>query len=321
MLDFRQRVQTRNFLSRQERRRLFAWVMGIGLVILVCVRFREIGMVLGGGAQGAPSVDTRYRPGNGGSNADVVTFVNPDEPAPRTSRDLFSGIDPSLLSRVRDDTPWIRNDEIDAWWSVWSVLVQSESGDLSRASAGEIGFVEMFQQPKAFRGRALTVRGSARQVTYMTAGENQQGIKGYYRLIIWPENGPAEPIFVYALELPEGFPTGEETNADIQATGIFFKRMVYTAQDNDELRRAPVIMAPTIQWRRAAVASEPLDSAPIYLLLLLTALGVIALAAVMAWASRGSGAIHARRGATPQIDENEIVDVRASLRKLAESEQ
>jgi hypothetical protein len=298
--------------------------MGIGLVVLVCVRFRELGsLVIARGAADAHAVDTRYQPKASGSDAaDVVTIIKNDEPAARVDRDVFTGVKPDLLGRVRDDTPWIRNDEIDAWWNIWSVLKQTDARALARASAGKVGFAELFQQPKAFRGKAVTVRGSARQAIYMTAGENAEGIEGYFRLVIWPENGPAEPIFLYALELPDGFPTGEEIGAEIEATGIFFKRMVYPTEHNQELRRAPAIMSRTIDWRQPVEASSPHDNAPVQMLLALTALGVVVLVGVLAWTSRSRVYPRAHdKSAAPKIQEHEVVEVRDALRKLAESEQ
>lgn len=323
MLDSRARARPRNYLSRREQRRLFAWVMGVGLVAIVCVRFGEISRFLREkSASTTKSVDTRFRPQAGNtSERDAITIRNSAELA-RTNEDRRSpaGVSAELLGRVHDDTPWIRSEEIEPWLKLWSVLKRCSDEELVLRSTGKVGFVELFQQPKAFRGKIVTIRGSARRSTYIKAGENAEAIDGYYRLIIWPEGGPAEPIFLYSLALPEGFRAGDEIRADIEATGFFFKRMVYPTEREAELRRAPVVMARTLSWLQADESAAGYDNRSLHLIFGLTALGIAGLIAAIWWATRKSLPLpKAASAALPPIDDREIVEVQESLDKLAES--
>jgi hypothetical protein len=299
-------------------------VMGVGLVVLVCMRFGEISEFLRSQtAAVTPSIDTRFEPAAAKSGPDVVTIAGSTEPQEADlTKNLFPGVPAELLARVRDDTPWIRSDEIDAWFGMWSVLANSSEDDLAAASVARPGFVELFQQPRAFRGRLIAVRGSARQATYTQAAHNEHGVKGYYRVIVWPEGGPAEPIFVYTLELPAGFPTGEDIRAEIEATGFFFKRMVYPTQREAELRRAPVVMARSLTWLEPARQTAATDNTMIRVALGLTIVGIIGLVAVASWATRARASAKPRATATiGPIDDRTVVDVKESLEKLAENDR
>jgi len=324
MLDFHSHVRSRNYLSRHEQRRLLAWVMGVGLIVLACVMYGEVReFVQARSVRAAHSIDTRFQaePGHSGE-PDAVSIRSSVAVESSHERGDFPGVSSALLAQIHDDTPWIRSDELPAWLELWDVLRQSDERQLAAESKGKIGFVELFQQPKAFRGKLVTVRGSARQATYLKAGENSHGLEGYYRVIIWPDDGPAEPIFLYVLELPDGFPTGEEIRADLQATGIFFKRMVYPTQQEAELRRAPVIMARTVTWLEPAEVTPVGDSTPLPLMLGLTALGIVGLIFAIAWATRERVYARARLTATIEpIDERDVVDLRESLGKLAENDR
>jgi hypothetical protein len=324
MLEFRPRVPARNYLSRREQWRLLAGVMGIGLVVLAALRFDAISDLVGAQHNATtPAVDTRFNPRpTSTSEPDSVTIVAADEPVAASNSDTEGVVNAALLQKVRDDTPWIRNDEIDAWLNLWSVLARSSDAQIARDSVGEVGFVELFAQPRAYRGKLVTMRGAARQAEYLKATKNDERVRGYYRVVLQPESGPDEPVFVYTLELPEGFPVGEKIRAEVAATGYFFKRMVYSTKDAAELRRAPVIMARTLAWQRPATDLAEKNGRLIEILMGATALGIIAFFAVSYWASHPNVSARARRpAALPPIDESNVVDIHQSLARLAEKSE
>jgi hypothetical protein len=176
--------------------------------------------------------------------------------------------------------------------------------DVLASRAQTIGFVELFQQPKAFRGKPVTIEGSARRATYLKVDDPQATIDGYYRVIVWPKGGPAEPIFLYCLELPTGFPTGDEIQADITATGLFFKRMVYPAEREGDLRRAPAVIARTLTWEQSS-PKTPSDNNVIRFVIAATVVGFIVLILLLSYVTRNS----TRRKSTTTIDTNQMRDV------------
>jgi hypothetical protein len=323
MLEFRPRVPARNYLSRREQWRLLAWVLGIGLLVMGGLWFRDIyQLVTQPGQAAAPPIDTRFHPNEtGSSESDSVTIAASREPAASSEGDAGGEVDAGMLHNVRDDTPWIRDDEIEAWLKLWAVLRKSSNAELARDSTGEIGFVELFGQPRAYRGKLVTIRGSARQAVYLEAAKNNAAVEGYYRVVLQPASGPAEPVFVYALELPADFPRGERIRAEVTATGYFFKRMVYSTNDA-ELRRAPVIMARTLGWQRPNAQIAEKNGLLVSILIGATAIGIIAFFLVSTWASRGRASARAPRlQALPPLDDSDVVDVHRSLARLAENQE
>lgn len=95
----------------------------------------------------------------------------------------------------------------------------------------------------------MTLSGTVRQAEYREAAANQQGIKGFHKLVLSPTDHPAGLTFVDCLELPAGFPTGERLNAEVDIVGISYKRWAYAAQDG--IRTAPLLLAKTVTWKNA----------------------------------------------------------------------
>jgi hypothetical protein len=320
MLDFRPRptAAPRNYLSRKEARRIFWWVMALGLAVLLIVRFGEIRHFLGSlRSRPTDHIDTRYYP-SPKSDADSVTIVPQREPAAEKTADDQPEIDPDRLAEIRDDTPWIRASEYPTWYHFWTVLKESPPETLT-GRAQSVGFVELFQQPKAFRGKPVTIEGSARRATYVKVDDPESPVEGYYRVIVWPKGGPPEPIFLYCFELPTGFPTGDEIAADIIATGLFFKRMVYPTEHGDELRRAPVIMARSLTWQQPQQTTPEGDGNTIRFVIAATVIGLVVLVSLLSYVTRTSSLKKLLSPTNlPEMPGVEPPDVHKSLEKLEE---
>jgi hypothetical protein len=320
MLNFRPTAAPRNYLSRKEARRIFWWVMGLGLAVLLIVRFGNIRQFVSNlRSRPAHDVDTRYYPSPKNSgDADSLTVVAPREPAAKHAAGDQFQVDPTLLAEIRDDTPWIRPSEYSAWYHFWTVLKHAPQETLTDR-AQIVGFVELFQQPTAFRGKTVTIDGSARRATYLKVDDPQSNVAGYYRVIVWPKGGPPEPIFLYCLELPTGFPTGDEIAAEITATGLFFKRMVYPTEQTDELRRAPVIMARSLTWQQPQQTAPTNDSNTIRLVIAGTVVGFIVLVGLLSYVARSSARPQSSNPTNlPEMRGVETPDVQKSLEMLKE---
>lgn len=253
MLDFRPSARSRSLPPPRHRRRVFAWVMGFGLLLIAAANFPRALHLLRSSQTSATAVDTRFRPPPDTSSLPgAVTLLPPESPS-LAPPPALAGIDRTALGAVRDDTPYIRPAESAAWFDVWKALQKLSPAQAAQLPSREVSYVELFDQPGAFRGQWVTVRGSARWAERRPAAPNDAKIGGYYQLGLWPAGGPAEPIFIYCLELPPGFPTGDNIAIDVNATGLFFKRMVYPSREPDVLRRAPLIMCQTVELQNASL--------------------------------------------------------------------
>lgn len=158
------------------------------------------------------------------------------------------------LAKIEDDTVW-RPAEREPWFKLFGSLQQMSPDQLQQSTEANVGFVQLFRQPSAYRGQLVTIRGQARLVYHVQAPKNELGISGYYVFWIRPKGGSNSPLVVYSLELPEGFPQVPDKDLDartlevdesVTVTGYFFKRWAYRARGG--LHTAPMLLARVPLW-------------------------------------------------------------------------
>lgn len=238
------RPPVRNFLSRREQWRLLLLVMALGLVVIVMGQMRRpeaaarLGQLLAEGddAMEADGAARRMAP-----SAD-------EPPAPLAADPVVST---AALQAIRDNAPF-RRAEMEAWFALLAVLQRTPSQDLNASTTGEVGYVQLVQQPHVYRAKLVTVRGTVRQVTDERPAENDLGLESYYRLVIQPRGDDMWPIFAYCLTLPDDFPRVGNVAVDVTIVGYFFKNLSYQRQDG--LGTAPVLLAKDIAAHGAAAA-------------------------------------------------------------------
>lgn len=257
-LDFTSRKRARNYLARHEQRRLLWIVLALGLVLLAIGKARDPGSFawIAQLGENRPSdrdksidrraIDTRVEGPESPRALAGPIVSSPGVPERRDHGVEGPGtIRPEDLAAIQDDTPF-RRAERDAWFGLLGFLKSATPTQLQRGSLGPVTFVQLFQQPQEYRGRIVSIRGTVRRAHRVSAPANKAGIAEYYQLWVQPSEHPSDPIVVYALELPKGFPTGMGVTEEVTITGIFFKRWSYKAQDS--LRTAPVLLSRSVDW-------------------------------------------------------------------------
>ncbi len=212
---------------------------------------------------------------------------------------LQAVVDRRSFAEIQDDTV-ARADEQHAWFRCFERLQRMSAAEIEQASTGQVGFLQLFQQPEVYRGKLVTVNGTARLAYRVAAPANVCGIEHY--LVFWlkPAGGQLAPYLVYALETPAGFPeikdkhAGPETaalSADVSFTGYFFKRQAYRAQDG--VNTAPVLLAKSPSWSPPA-SVESTTPAVTVVGAVVSVLAVGVLAIVLARLAHGPSARRAR---------------------------
>jgi len=216
------------------------------------------------GSSGAAALDTRLAPGEA-----VGVFRSPRDIS-ATQEDgaakdqLFPGVRGDYLSVVRDDTVLLSK-ENDAWFHLFDVLSGATADELRKASEGELTHVQLYNQPRAYRGHLVDIAGRLRGIQHLEATKNSYGVSGYYKLWIEMGSGSNPPIVIAYVLDPPGELRGLENTAEkisdpVQLTGFFFKRLAYKAQDT--IRLAPLLVAKTVQVQPTAPpAAEPENNA------------------------------------------------------------
>ena len=236
------RRRPRNYLATGERRRLLWRFMPAALAALLVLTWVERTWFPRRDPRPAPPVDTRLEMVRGpGPAADEVIIELEPEPSPDEAAPAAAFSAPaSLLATVRDDT-FFRDADTGAWEQTFLTLRDTGQASLLRAAAPRVSFSELFGQPRSFRGRLVRLRGTLHRLERLSAPDNNYGIDHYWQGWLEPEGGPATPIVIHCLAVPEGMPAGMRIDEPVDVVGYFFKRYAYAAADT--IRVAPLVMA------------------------------------------------------------------------------
>jgi hypothetical protein len=284
MLNFRNRRMT-NYLERNQQYKLMALMGALVLVLLLVSMAGEPQRWEWLTRGDAPRQQAPFRPDTrlakaGSDGAAEGTFRVPSEGIVAADPAAFlRGLRTDYLIPVRDDTVF-RDAESDGWLHLLETLMKTDPKTLSAASVGKISFRQLYEQPKFYRGKVVSLSGVVRGVRQVPAVANDLGIKHYYQLSLEPQGELNQLVVVYALNLPEGFPKGESVEAAVQLTGFFFKRWAYAAKD--AVRTAPLVLVNTVTWKPLPATTVPSDevslawaAAVAFGLFLIAALGFI----------------------------------------------
>jgi hypothetical protein len=173
-----------------------------------------------------------------------------------------STLDEIALARIEDDTVFLRPAEREIWLRLEGKVRDATPAALDGQAVGNVGYLQLFKQPDEYRGQAVTIRGTVKSAYRVQAHPNYLGTAE--RIVLWiaPEGGPTSPIVVYALEIPEGFPTipsnqdGTMTKLDepVTVTGFFLKRGAYLGKD--ATYAAPLLIARSPTWQPTSTLAE-----------------------------------------------------------------
>lgn len=307
----------KNFLSNHDHRRLF-WAFVPPAAIIVVALELLTRSEPPRGPRPEPQIDTRLEVVAGPPPAaDEVVILPADEPPVAVIEELSAS--PASLGRVRDATFFRQADE-DAWLESLLTLQGYEGRSLPPPQ--EVGFTEIFGQPKSFRGRSVRMRGTLRRVEKLRAPDNNYSIDEYWQGWLEPAGGPASPVIVHLVELPEGMATGLDIHEPVVIEGCFFKNMAYRAADG--VRVAPLLLARSPS--RPATPGMPTGGG--WWDLSLAVIGVVTMLGLVATIGIGFLAAGRGRRVAPHAEDLDAVlagvepmSIGESLRRVAAGEQ
>jgi hypothetical protein len=330
MLDFRRKRGAASPYGPALERRMLLLIVGSGLVVLVMIGAgnpRNWRWLVPEPApppqqrveRGAPavvavrSVDEEAAPADAEPAADAADRPAATQPDDQKAPRLFPGVRADYLREVRDDAVFSPADA-NGWFHLFALLERTPNEALVQASEGPVSYFQLEQQPRAYRGRLVTVGGTVRAAKLIAAPANAFGVKEYYQLWLQPRRSSSELIALYCAELPQDFPLGEAIEAECTATGFFFKRWAYQSQGG--ITTAPLVIAKTLAWQPPA-AAEPVAGQPVgEQLLLAVAVALVLAAVVLAFVMvRGRSARRGRRDARGH-DAQSDANVGATLASL-----
>lgn len=150
---------------------------------------------------------------------------------------------------VRDNSVFLSGEQ-PAWLALLQEMKQADPARLAQQTLGAVSYAQLRSQPDEYRGRVITIRGTALRAEPTKPAVNDLGIDSYYRVVIAPHGGGQWPVIAYCLSLPDGFPRGSDIQQPVVVHGAFFKNWSYSYGDGFGL--APIVVASTLDWRPPA---------------------------------------------------------------------
>jgi hypothetical protein len=191
------------------------------------------------------------------------SFVIPKQEAAKTTKTgegdgLLPDVKLEWFASIRDNTPSSQGEQA-CTFPLLDVLQKANLEKLHKASLGRITYAQLFRQPKEYRGRLVSVSGTIRAVHRIELPKNPYGIPEYHQVWLYPIDNQFQPIVVYCLSLPKGFPSGNKLSEEGEVTGFFLKRWAYPTKQ--EMYVAPTLLAKTLEWQKPDVTQqeEPID--------------------------------------------------------------
>ena len=116
-------------------------------------------------------------------------------------------------------------------------------------------FVDMIENPSAYRGRPVTLSGHLIRMVKSKAGPNEHAIETLYEGWLVTDDSQQHPVTIICTDIPSGMPIGEETIDGVSVTGYFLKLRTYPSRDR-KIRFAPLILAHSMDWRPVTAKKE-----------------------------------------------------------------
>lgn len=246
--------------------------------------------------------------------------------------ELQNILDRRAWARVKDNFV-LRSAETTAWYRCWEQL-QSLSLRQADEAVGPLNFVQLYSQPKEFRGRLVKVRGTVRSGYRVASRDARSGIEGYIVLSLLPSDGSNSPVVVYCRELPEGFPTigpanqagqGVILDEDVEITGYYFKRWLHRCEGGMNL--SPLILGKVTAWQPPREVARRSAGHRLSVGIVLTATSAMALLSILiavavyrssCWSGIGAARAEPPLGTLPSFDTRHVRGgVSHSLREFA----
>ncbi len=177
----------------------------------------------------------------------------------------------ALLANVSDNTIGLQFEDRPAYFNGLWLCRQLEPRDLARLAeetrqlwiSGKPAdeqkkpwqpFVEVFQNPEAFRGHPVTLHGYFRKLVKYDPGKNDLGFRHVYEGWMYTDDSQSNPAVVIFTKKPDQLPVGADITEEVHFTGYFLKMYGYHAQDTT--RRAPLFVAGEVTWIPHRPANE-----------------------------------------------------------------
>ncbi len=134
-------------------------------------------------------------------------------------------LDEDQRRSIQDNAPF-RDAEQDAWFILLGKLQQQTALQIEQLSVGQVGYAALNSNANTYRGRVVTVVGTAQRLEEKKPADNDLAIESLFVLTIQPEGGEVWPISIYLLTKPN-LEISANLKPKVRISGYFFKNQSY----------------------------------------------------------------------------------------------
>jgi hypothetical protein len=128
-----------------------------------------------------------------------------------------------------------------SYWRLFRWSRAQARTDLAQRAEKNPFFTQIWEQPRKYRGKPVSLKLHIRRVLSFDAPENNSaGVKTVYEMWGVTDESRQHLYAVLTDSIPEGFPEGAKVEADVRFTGYFLKILGYEA--SDAKRGAPLLI-------------------------------------------------------------------------------
>jgi hypothetical protein len=183
------------------------------------------------------------------ASADAAEVALPEpspEAAPATAdadqlpAEMFTGVEDDWLGATRAEQP--------ALVRVARHIDAQGAAALEAIASREATFDSLVGRPEYFRGRPVQLAGRLRRCTQGRIGVGDEA-RDVWEAWVIAHDSHATPYLVYALDVPNGMPTGESLDEAVQFSGFVVRRFAYASMGGEAV--TTMLIAPTLRWTPA----------------------------------------------------------------------
>ena len=181
-----------------------------------------------------------------------------------------AGMDYALYDEVRDTSSDLAQ-ERECLFHLLATMKKFDFAQLLELTKNPPSLVPLFNDPKIMLGELTTVDGQARRCVRIVPDDEfhrRFGIASYYQIYLFTALSQDNPLVFDVLELPHGFPEGEDIREEVRIPGTLLTGFVYDRPQTEEekrlqapkvMQKAPLLVGKTLEWTPAVPPHEEMN--------------------------------------------------------------
>lgn len=162
-------------------------------------------------------------------------------------------MDVGLFDDVRDHSSDLKV-ERECFYQLMAALRRADLDALLDATLADYSVEPLFNAPQTIRGKLIALEGRARRAVEVRVADadvrRRFGIDRYYEIALFTRDSQNNPLLFNVVELPPGFPLGDDVNEFVRIPGVFLTGFTYhrdaTIEERQKGRKPGMQKAPLL---------------------------------------------------------------------------